>query len=406
MNGRKGDQSTTFWVITAVLSAAVLYLSISGAWRSIEPIVFVVDLVGFETTPPEGNGIIGLNLKTGGLEYYAGDQFKKFSEEKSAVLAGYEINLDETKNKLNDFYFNTKRRPEMLNISINDWRYAEASLGNKNTNVRFSSKNGFIGSDSVAYYNFDEMNKFNFVSATEGQLGTYVYDFSQFEISKNSKLTGDLIAWRDSILQANKCEKFLTLRVKQNSTNEMDVNYNVRKSDGYLVIDLTAPIIGGLSDKWSDPNCFGVTSNLENSQPALDTFNIYLRDYFLEKDLYFSFNSSIGWAVSPSTKYIDKGWFSSQEKDRYPLDSPSLTSENPKYSLIYGMNKILQIAGDMGYIDSNVEFYRGSEITYIGGEMTFINFYQKRNGLTKEEMAKLPEIIYDILTEYNKGLIR
>ncbi|MBM3206703.1 MAG: hypothetical protein FJZ43_03735 [Candidatus Staskawiczbacteria bacterium] len=393
------------YIIGAVLGGVVLFLIFSGAWKTIQPIVFAVELIGFNVSAPQGNGIIGLNLQTGNLEYYTGESFKKFTNQELTVLGGYEFNVLNTKNNINDFYFKTERRPTKLSLEINGWRYLEASLGNNKVSVVFKSKNGFIGADSSSNYNLDNLDNFNFLSATEGSLENYVYPFSQLEIKNDPLIKNKIVSWRDSILQGNSCEKFLTLSVKQNGVQK-DLKYTVRKSDGYLVVDLTKPIDFG-EDKWSNEKCFNFDNYVDVPIKFIEnSFNIYLRDYFLEnKEFYFNFDSTAGWTVFPDTKYVEKGWFSKTEKDRYALDIRSITSENPKYFLLGGMVKILQIAGDRGYIDSNVEFYAGSDITYIGGQMTFLNFYQKRNGFSKSEMDNLSQIIYDIITEYNKKLI-
>ncbi|MEK6894617.1 MAG: hypothetical protein AABX10_04090 [Nanoarchaeota archaeon] len=396
------------YIIGGVIAGLIIVAYFTGILAPILEKVGLVELIPVLglTGPVQGNGVVGVNLVSGNLEYYTGESFKKFTGQEVALLGGYEFNIEDTKNKINDFYFNTQRRPERLNMSINNWRYLEAFLSNKIVSVVFKSKNGFIGSDSASYYNFDSFNKFKFVSSTEGSLENYVSDFSNLEIMTNSSIHAQIIAWRDSILQGNKCEKFLTLKLKKNE-NDIEVVYTVRLVDGYLVVDLTKPISLGSIQKYDDLNCFKFDNYLDGIlQPIADSFNIYLRDYFLNnREFYFSFDTTKGWTVSPNTKYIDKGWFSSEEKDRYPLDVPSLTSGNPKYSLLLGMIKIIQIAGDRGYIDSNVEFYTGSDITYVGNQMTFVNFYQKRNGFSKAEMTSLTQIIYDVLTEYNKKLV-
>lgn len=256
MTSRKGDVYFGY-IIAAVLGAIVLLLIFTGAWKTVQPIVFAVELFGFNvSTAPQGDGIIGLNLAGGELEYYNGERFKEFTNQGVAVLGGYEFNIKDTENKINDFYFKTSRRPEKLSVEVNHWRYWDVSLGSSNNMafiLNFKNKESF---DNLLFKSLEyaELDSNGNPVLFDSYDGSVFPRFGKIELDENKDKIAGLIAWRDSILQGNSCEKFLTLRVKHNGVDK-DLIYTVRKSEGYLAIDLTKPIEFGI-DKWSNEKCF------------------------------------------------------------------------------------------------------------------------------------------------------
>lgn len=400
---RKGDIHWNY-IIGAVLGGVVLFLIFTGAWKTIQPIVFAVELIGFNVSNTQGNGIIGLNLQSGNLEYYTGESFKKFTNQEVAVLGGYGFNVADTKNKLNDFYFKTERRPAKLSIEVNHWRYWDVSLGNSNNMafiVNFKNKGSFdnLLFNSLEYAELDSNGKPVFFGSYDA---SNFPSFGKIEFEENSDKVASLIAWRDSILQGNSCEKFLTLRVRQNGA-EKDLEYTVRKSDNYLVIDLTKPIEFGV-DKWSNEKCFNVDSYVD--------IPIELKDYYLSLDLYdeityrtlrFFFNSS-GWELPYYNTYVSSKWYTGwtgqgqETKVRYTL------SETELRSLLFGINRIIETGvGDI----RDIKISLGSELFGERENKVLLKeFILKRyDQFSKEDLEKKNPVLYDLLDSYTRLII-
>lgn len=284
-------------------------------------LVELIPVLGL-TAPVQGNGVVGVNIATGNLEYYTGESFKKFTGQEVALLGGYEFNISDVQEKISDFYFGTTRRPEKLSLSLNSWRYWEATkLPNDLIKVNSLVKDYLIRSgqfspnaveingefvnlrnDEFIINSLDERSGFrDFVQSQNGQYNPL---FANIEVKMYPGKVDEIIAWRDSILQGNKCEKFLTLRLKKEN-EEKDVTYAVRKVDGYLVIDLTKPIDSGNIEKWKDEKCFGVDSYNSNEQVNLAPLGIHFA--YQEKNVDFEGADH----SEPTLKYTGKegGWY-------------------------------------------------------------------------------------------------
>lgn len=370
---RKGSESlANGYVIAGIIAGLIIVLVLTGFWKKIDFIVYVIGLIGFQTASPEGNGIIGLNLVSGNLEYYTGEAFKTFYEQDLALLAGYEFNIKDTSSKLSSFYFDTPRRPEILILEINNWRYWIVSLGKSfdTLGVIAFTKKGYVGPTGESYL-IDEKN------------GYALSGFAKIDSLEPSKPIEKIIEWRDSILQGNKCEKFLTLRVKEKGI-EKDLTYTVRRVDRHLIIDLTKPIRG--TEKWMNVNCFGFVNYKDEDRGSTNlTVYIQFADAVLEnKRLTFSFNPVTGWNL-PNTLY-DPGLFSS-ERSRYSI-------AGDKYNLFKeGLYTILETGKD----DIS------SFVVGVGNPSNLDLVYEK-DVFTKEDLKNNDKIVYEILGNYSRIL--
>lgn len=373
LNSKKGSESlANGYVITGIIAGLIIVLVLTGFWKKIDFIVYAIELIGFQTALPQGNGIIGFNMVTGDLEYYTGEAFKKFSDENLALLAGNEFNIRDTKNKINDFYFDTHRRPEILIMEINHWRYWTVSLGKSfdALGIIANTKKNYIGPMSESYV-MDEKNDYTL----EG--------FVKLDSLEQSMPIQKINEWRDSILQGNKCEKFLGLRVKQNGI-EKDLTYTVRRVDRHLVIDLTKPVSG--TEKWTDVKCFDFV-NYKDENREFTNFTIYIQfvDAVLEnRRLTLSFNPVSGWNL-PDTRY-DPGLFS-RERSRYSI-------AGDKYNLFTeGLYTILE-TGKRDISSFVVGFGNPSNLDLVYEKDTFTN----------EDLKNKDKIVYEILGNYSRIL--
>jgi hypothetical protein len=381
---RKGEQNTTFWIITAILSVVVILAVLSFTIKGFHPIDKGLDLIGFNTTIAEGNGIIGLSLTSGNLEYFNGERFEKFSNQEVSTIAGYEFNPIEVQQTINNFYFKTERKPAQLVMDINHWRYWEVNNGNSkdlNLIINFKNKNSLGKEDSYEYVEFD-------AKGNPQVYGNYRnLDFPKFakiELADNSDKIAQIMSWKDSIVQGGKCEKFLKLNVKQNGV-EKELNYLVRKTEGYLVIDLAQPITNGLVEKWMNTTCFEFNDYVDDEK--FDITKHQIRISFKDKDLFgtqsllFDYNN--GW--QPTIYKQEGGWwiFKGTDKDKYDLHSF-------EKSLTEGLYELFNTGK--------------TDITEL---KVFVNngvIYQD-DQITNSDLNKKDEIIYGIIDTYNKMIV-
>ncbi len=311
-------------------------------------------------------------MVSGNLEYYTGEAFKKFPDDGVASLAGYEFNVKDISNEVSSFYFDTTRRPEILIMEINHWRYWIVSLGKSfdTLGVIAFTKKGYTGPTGESYL-IDEKN------------GYALSGFAKIDSLEHSKPIEKVSEWRDSILQGNKCEKFLNLKVEENGA-EKDISYTVRRVDRYLVIDLTQPVSG--TEKWMDVNCFGFVNYKDDGKEFANlTIYVQFTDEFLEnKRLTFSFNPVTGWNL-PDTRY-DPGLFSS-ERSRYSI-------AGDKYNLFTeGLYTILE-TGKRDISSFAVGFGNPSNLDLVYEKDTFTN----------EDLKNKDKIVYEILGNYSRIL--
>lgn len=393
---RKGDIHWSY-IIGAVLGGVVLFLIFSGAWKTIQPIVFAVELIGFNVSSPQGNGIIGLNLQSGNLEYYDGQEFKKFTNQEVAVLGGYGFNVTDTKNKLNDFYFKTERRPTKLSLEINHWRYWDVSLGNSNKLafiVNFKNKGSFesLLFNSLEYAELDSNGKPVLFGNYDG---SNFPSFGKIEFEENSDKVASLIDWRDSILQGNSCEKFLNLRVKQNGA-EKELDYTVRKSDNYIVVDLTKPIEFGV-DKWSNEKCFNFDSYVDIPVGKLGNSSVELN--YTEYDG----TDNDRKLVWDGTKWSQT--FGGQDEYYIGFSRNGLYDGLVALSKPNGILEVLDVIFNYGSKSGQGVFIGTSKVPinlYLIGNEKEWNEWKGTQNLNNEIIN---DFIYRILDEYSKQLI-
>lgn len=398
MKFRKGDIHWNY-VIGGVLGGIVLFLVFTGAWRTVQPIVFAVELIGFNvSTVAQGNGIVGLNLDGGELQYYDGEKFKKFTNQGVAVLGGYEFNIKDVQGNLSNFYFKTPRRPEKLSVEVNHWRYWDVfnQMDTRGIVIQPHTKKGYAGSDYDGSFlildNSDNSVKefpFQFVlSSTYSKV--LAPGLAYIEYSFNSQSFSKVLEWRDSILQGNSCEKFLTLRVKHNGVDK-DLIYTVRRSEGYLAVDLTKPISFGV-DKWSNEKCFKF-DNYEDKEKNLKNE---------VKNVTFSYTSKSGLFAK---RYAHKlywfpefPWWSGNFQDlthRSDIGDiyPGIVEAFRKDGLF---DKAHVIIAAEGFVDQGV-FINDLKIS----NLDFVNG-KEFGSLSDEERNKF---IYFFMNEYNKNFI-
>ncbi|MEK6924959.1 MAG: hypothetical protein AABW71_01835 [Nanoarchaeota archaeon] len=396
---RRGDQSTTYWVVAGVIAAALVVIYFTGVLPKFLELIGLPELIptlGLGTVP-QGNGVIGLRLDTKSLEYYTGDEFRKFSDEKVSVLAGYEFNIEDTKNKINDFYFKTERRPTGLKKSINHWRYIDIYRDDFGE-VRITpyTKSGFEGPGLIGYGLLKPSdNQITVVSLRPASEFDYYPEFFKIEILPNKELINEIISWRDSILQGNKCEKFLTLRVKQNGA-EKDLNYTVRNVDGYLTLDLSKPVTPGLAQDWDKTGCFKFDNYADNplKNPADVKVNFFYTNYNwwgADADEKASWSKQDGWVYYSLSRGQFVPYFYHSEYSKF---YPELVN---------------YLAKPNGYFyrkDTAFNYERNDQGVFFGDSTSSLDIlFIKGKEWDEIDVVQVDEFIYRVLSEYNKNLI-
>ncbi|MBS3082268.1 hypothetical protein J4416_05085, partial [Candidatus Pacearchaeota archaeon] len=238
-----------------------------GGFKKID---FVMNLLpGFNNSAPDGTSIVGVNMETGGLEYFTGDKWREIdSKTDKFVLGSYEVDPSILNNKISSFYLDSERRPKEFSLEINSWRYWDVymwGLDFKRVSfVRPKVKEGFVNTERILVkgesleigYDNDGEIKPKDLQDVDLNIG-YLPRFAEVEVDENPQAVAQVISWRDSILEDNKCEKFLDLTVKVNK-EEKPLRYAVRKVDNYIFIDLNKPVYEGKKQEWDKEDCFGV----------------------------------------------------------------------------------------------------------------------------------------------------
>lgn len=391
---KKGDYSVGYgYIITGVIAALIVVGYFTGFFPWFGKLIGIADLIPVLGLgePVKGNGIVGLSLSTGNFEYYNGERFKSFNDQKVSTLAGYEFNVADTKQKISDFYFKTERRPEKLVIEINHWRYWEViNGGSKDLSfiINFENKDSFEKDGLEESYEYAELDSYGKPKIFSSYDWSTFPSFAKLEFEENDNKIVDMVAWKDSFLQGNKCEKFLTLKVKQNGT-EKDMIYAVRKSEGYLVIDLTSPVSPGTIQKWDNSECFEYNSYIDVKKEITDfSLSFEFNDAAMDKSLIFVFEHSTGWKF-PDSEYRSGSILSDiiglprSKTQKYILDRET---EN---SLIKGILKIIETGGE------NIQGFK----FLVEGKV----IYQREN-FSKNSLKHKDQIVYEIMDAYNKIL--
>ena len=264
---RKGQEMGLNKVFAMILLLACLGLVIWGVYgKGFANITYLAKLLpGFNETIPEGTSIVGVNLETNDLMYFTGEKWRKIDFSKpddKFVMGGYEFKPQEMNDKLRDYYFNTKRKPEQFNLEVNHWRYWVIYQELSSTVIIPYTKDGFVGPPKSSYdHNFailDAKVSYNDLDKFKYGKGSYLVSFSILDLFKSSSVFNKIIGWRDGIFEGGKCEKFLKLNIDEKKQGEKDKDYTVRKVDNYIFVDLGKEISGGNEQRYNDKNCLGI----------------------------------------------------------------------------------------------------------------------------------------------------
>ena len=217
------------------------------------------------------------------------------------VLGSYEVDPSILNNKISSFYLDSERRPKEFSLEINSWRYWDVymwGLDFKRVSfVRPKVKEGFVNTERILVkgesleigYDNDGEIKPKDLQDVDLNIG-YLPRFAEVEVDENPQAVAQVISWRDSILEDNKCEKFLDLTVKVNK-EEKPLRYAVRKVDNYIFIDLNKPVYEGKKQEWDKEDCFGVENYEDDKNVDVDLkYSVKVNfkekgDYFFSKDI-------------------------------------------------------------------------------------------------------------------------
>ncbi len=412
-----------------IIGGIIAGLIITAYFTGVLP--WILDKVGLVELIPvlglngsvQGNGVVGVNLASGNLEYFTGDTFKEFSGQEFALLGGYEFNIKDVQGEIYDFYFKTQRRPDnFFNIRVNNWRYWTLSLYSLKdilvkvethtipgyrgpiSEYKYGLLNGYSDGLKYSYFPYEPKD----IIVKDGYLSSF--------IELDSKYPGNHIneafEWIDSILQGNKCEKFLTLNVKQKDVQK-DLIYTVRKSDGYLVIDLTKPIPNGIIEKWNNPKCFERESYFDFIQttPKIYDNGAKVEFYYTTIDGY----DLIGQDVDEKLAYsFEKGWTYQQSWRIDKGEEESINRAPEIYRQLSGKNLydglILLTKKEGIFSQKEVAFNydkRTDQGVFVNKVPVTINLNRRKwDGLSSEKDETLiSEFIYDLLDKYNSFAI-
>lgn len=393
MTNRLGDVRT-IWIY-GILAVLVLAGGLQGAGK----IDIVTDwarlLPGFNQTIPEGTSIVGVNLATNDLMYFTGEKWRKIDIPKDNggfVMGSYDFKPENMVLALSRFYFLSERRPSKLNLEINEWRYWEVVNGeSKFSTVKINPhiKKIFIKNEKIPesneYIDIDYANNRFYGKYSVSDI--YTPFVAEIEYEKYPEKVAQVLAWRDSILEGEKCEKFLSLKVDEKKQGEKEKSYTVRKVDNYLFVDLSKPVSEGKDDSYKD-GCLGVENYVDSKEILWDN---------IKPDIMFSFNFGT-WhgGKSPANVVYSKrdGW----SVDNRFRGHKSITSSNSFYE-----NLILLIKPNGLFSTEEVYFdNEDNDGVFLNGNGKIIFdvlFLEKKEWQTLG-LDKIDKFVYNVLTEY------
>ncbi|MEK6909051.1 MAG: hypothetical protein AABX23_03305 [Nanoarchaeota archaeon] len=399
----RGD-TRTIWV-GVIIGIAVLVITLTGVWKNFLVFVGLAKLLpSFNITAPEGTSIVGVNLKTNELElgyYIEGDRWQVIADSSKAyTLDKYEFVPNEIKKELLDFYVNTKRKPENFNIDINSWRYwvvSQEMSVNSLVKVYPKTKKTFEEKEKVnslpLYFKFGYTNDatIDFEDYNIAQ-DAFVPEFvkPEYESLKNSDHVQNILAWRDSILQGNKCEKFLTFANLKEDKAKSDKEFSVRLVDGYLLVDLKLDNVGKTQD-YKD-NCFGLVSYEDKDEISSEMYT----QVGTKPDIRFSFDFDTDFDT-PAPGYVSyssSGWNVDPRFD----DARLITSENSFYE-----NLILLTKPNGLFWNEEVYFEKdkndGNDGVFIKGRAIDVDYLREKEW-HRLNHAQTSQFVFNILNGY------
>jgi len=379
--GKRGSISVNM-IVAGILATFILIIVFAFVSEQFGDYIGIAKLFpGFVRDVPAGTSTVGINLETGNLAYFTRERWRVIKDSDTVFkLDKYEFVPNKLKSDLNNFYFDTQRRPGALSMEINHWRYIDASMKGKSVAFNTNTKSGLIGPDLEEQYIINNKDEIQFTDSRALILGANFPHFNKFEITDSVK--NGLIKWRDSILQGNECEKFLTLPLKENK------KYTVRITEGYLFVDLNLPVTTDV-EKWTDEDCFKFKNYIDSQKDYTQIpIQINFVDSFLDnKPLTFTFDSEVGWTL-PDSRYLSGIWGFRTEKYRYGISGARIKS------FLNGVYDIFSTGAG--------EIHSLKVVADNSGKQTAL--YQKES-FTKEDLNNLDRIAYEILSRYNQALI-
>ena len=397
---RKIGEADVRILIVVVIAFFVLFMVFNGFGDKIKQVSLPIKLIpDFNFTSSGGNAMIAIDLtKNEDLQYYNGEKMIKIDSGDGAfTLGSYEFNPDEVKQALGDFYFNTKRKPEQFNLEINGWRYWRVYQDTSFIIVDPHTKNGFIGSKSTYDGNFavfDANIPYNSLDNSKRGGGSYILWFESFDSYKSSPIFSKLITWRDSILEGGKCEKFIPLSLMKDGVQETK-NYNVRKVDRYLLVDLNDPVYEGKKEDYND-GCSGIENYEDNEKIVDDKIPItlsYTKNRWENEDE----KASLIYSESPIPRFE---WsYSRLKRGEYVV-----YFNHFEYSNFYD-EFIKYLTNSNGYFDKKMISFnyggREDQGIFIGGSSKSINLdFIKGKEFQNPDANERNKFIYTVLTEY------
>mgnify|MGYP001612224803 FL=1 len=415
MTNRLGDVRT-IWIY-GILAVLVLAGGLQGAGK----IDIVTDwarlLPGFNQTIPEGTSIVGVNLATNDLMYFTGEKWRKIDIPKDNggfVMGSYDFKPENMVLALSRFYFLSERRPSKLNLEINEWRYWEVVNGeSKFSTVKINPhiKKIFIKNEKIPesneYIDIDYANNRFYGKYSVSDI--YTPFVAEIEYEKYPEKVAQVLAWRDSILEGEKCEKFLSLKVDEKKQGEKEKSYTVRKVDNYLFVDLSKSVYEGKSQEYDKLNCLGIVdyedkedrNKWENDADATIKYS-FTYDPFA----WVPFTDEI---INEKVRFFAGTWSYSSLKDKDYVQYPSLASnilpymhlnvDREFYEYIVGqiIPNLNSISASFNCDDKIIQgfFIKDKKISNFG----------KCNEWKNMKQEDIDKLIYDLLNEYNRYLL-
>ena len=420
MINRFGD-TRTIWIY-GVLAVLVLVGGLQGAGK----INIITDwarlLPGFNQTIPEGTSIVGVNLENpDDLMYFTGEKWRKIDipKDKSAdfVMGSYEFKPAGMKSSLEGFYFSTERKPKKLIFDINEWRYWEVTkLPNDLIRVNAFIKNYLIDSGEFGpngiivnekfvvtrndEFIIDSLNKVSgFRNSISNKNNQYIPLFVKIDYEKNEEKYLKIIEWRDSILEGNNCEKFISFSNLNEKKQKSYKSYTVRKVDEYLFVDLSKPVSEGKDEAYKD-GCFEFDNYIDDrkiisSNVPITLFYTKYNGVFPDEDEKASFTLSqngiirMEWSYNKPSKEGYKTYFNHFENNDFYREF------------------VNYLAKPNGYFDEHqvaFNYEREDQGVFINNadESIDMGFIKKGKELQEFNLEERNQFIYNILTEYYK----
>ena len=380
---RKGDDTRTIFV-PIILAFIILIAYFTGAFGALNKFIFeakqLPDFAFANST--SGISLLAVNLKDkGDLQYFTGEKWKTIDSSKDYdfTLGSYTFNPLDVKKKFIEFY-EGERKPSNFKMSVNDWRYwdvfprgtisGESLVSGGKVPIVSRAKNGFVGVELIEFGYLDYNNIFSY---------DYVSDYKPFILQ--NEFSGNIqtvIAWRDSILEGNACEKFLTLNTYQKvgdantPVSLVPRKYTVRKIDQYIFVDLDRYVREGAVQNWDKVDCFKVEQYDDNLIDRSSWKNDAVVQFSYTENDWGSDSEKVLWKPNEGWVYGSHGTKSEnivlskpETLNEITLEKSAFDSDGRNYVLLDGNKIIPQTSGSTLHEDNfyYFDYYDTSKIT-------------------------------------------